>query len=43
VAFFPDHVEVSTLTLGPNDPRCCPTLTKRWSIDLQSGEAVPIN
>jgi hypothetical protein len=43
VAFFVDRVEVSTLTLGPNDPRCCPTLAKRWAIDLQSGLAVPIN
>ena len=42
-AFFPDRVEVSTLMPGPNDPRCCPTLIKRWSIDLQSGQAVPIN
>ncbi|MBC56268.1 MAG: hypothetical protein CL814_04970 [Confluentimicrobium sp.] len=31
--FFPDRIEVTTLTLGPDDPRCCPTKLIRWSID----------
>lgn len=42
-AFLPGRVEVSTMTLGPNDPRCCPTAEKRWSIDFGSGLATPLN
>ena len=41
--FLPDRVEVSTMTLGPSDPRCCPSQLKRWSIDLRSGVASPLN
>jgi hypothetical protein len=27
--FYPDRVELTTTTLGPNDPRCCPTKLTR--------------
>ncbi|MEM1073537.1 MAG: hypothetical protein AAF665_11260 [Pseudomonadota bacterium] len=41
-AFFQTHVEISTLTLGPNEPRCCPTVIARWSIDYARGQAVRV-
>lgn len=41
--FTPGRVEVSTMMLGPNDPRCCPTRQMRWSIDLESGQAAALN
>lgn len=31
--FFPGRVEITTTTLGPNEPRCCPTQVTRWSVD----------
>ncbi len=31
--FLPDHIEVTTTMPGPDDPRCCPTATAKWSID----------
>jgi hypothetical protein len=42
-AFSPGRVEVLTMTLGPNDPRCCPTKQVRWTIDLETGQAVALN
>jgi hypothetical protein len=37
--FFPDHIEVTTDVLGPNDPRCCPTVAQVWSISRHSWNA----
>lgn len=42
-AFFPGRVEITTTTLGPNEPRCCPTVPQRWSVDLATGQARPVN
>lgn len=36
--FSTDLFEVTTTTLGPGEPRCCPTQTTRWVVDLRSGE-----
>jgi len=41
--FEGDRATLTTVTLGPNEPRCCPTLEKHWSIDLATGDAVPTN
>lgn len=30
--FSEGSVQVTTLTLGPNDPRCCPTQPREWTI-----------
>lgn len=35
--FGPNHFEVTTNMLGPQDARCCPTLKVRWRIDLATG------
>lgn len=43
VAFSQNHVDVTTSLVGPNDPRCCPTLATRWRIDLGTRTAVQIN
>ncbi|QBF33627.1 hypothetical protein [Thalassococcus sp. S3] len=40
---LPDRIEVTTATLGPNDPRCCPTQSTRWWIDPRTGAAHPSN
>lgn len=40
--FFPDRIEIVTTTLGPNEPRCCPTVQTRWSFDLATGVAQEI-
>ena len=42
-AFQPGRMEVTTTMPGPNDPRCCPTLAVRWSIDLGTGAATRLN
>lgn len=41
--FHDDRVEVTTTTLGPNDPRCCPSVAARWSIDVTNGVATRLN
>jgi hypothetical protein len=41
--FLADRIEVTTTTLAPGDPRCCPTATTRWSIDRQSLAAERLN
>lgn len=41
--FLADRIEVTTTTLAPGDPRCCPTATTRWSIDRQSLTAERLN
>ena len=42
-AFAADRIELTTMMLGPNDPRCCPTKPTRWSISKITGQAVPLN
>ncbi len=41
--FVPGQVEITMLMLGPDEPRCCPTLRVRWSIDLNTGIATRLN
>lgn len=41
--FNGDRVTLTTVTLGPNDPRCCPTREILWSIDLRTGVATSSN
>lgn len=41
--FLPGRVELTTITLGPDEPRCCPTLPVRWSVDLNTGVATRLN
>tara|TARA_R110002094_G_scaffold100763_9_gene100880 strand:- start:2571 stop:3008 length:438 start_codon:yes stop_codon:yes gene_type:complete len=41
--FGQSSVDVTTTTLGPNEPRCCPTQVSRWRIDLASLKTVPLN
>lgn len=36
-------VTLSTLTLAPGDPRCCPTKNTIWRIGFADGVAVPLN
>lgn len=33
VSFDGGVIEVTTTTLGPNEPRCCPTQVSRWRFD----------
>ena len=35
--FYPDRIELTTATLGPDDARCCPSQETRWSIDRATG------
>lgn len=35
--------EVTTSTLGPNDPRCCPSQKTRWQINLDTGGVAVVN
>ena len=41
--FGPASVDVTTTTLGPNEPRCCPTVETRWRIDLATFQAQRLN
>ena len=41
--FGPTSVDVTTVMLGPNEPRCCPTLPVRWRIDLTTLVAQRLN
>jgi len=43
VAFLPGAVQLTTTMLGPNEPRCCPTLPVRWQIDLTTKQAQRLN
>jgi hypothetical protein len=36
VAYGETAVNLTTIMLGPNEPRCCPTLPVRWRIDYQT-------
>ena len=42
-AFGPAHVDITTTLLGPNEPRCCPTVPGRWRIDLATLVAQRLN
>ncbi|MCB4378919.1 hypothetical protein FZX02_00330 [Synechococcus sp. MU1644] len=42
-AFGPSHVDLTTIMLGPNEPRCCPTLPVRWRVSLASRTAQRLN
>jgi hypothetical protein len=35
-----DRIQVAALTLGPNDPRCCPTRKSAQRLRLQGGKLV---
>lgn len=41
--FGPAHVDLTTTMLGPDEPRCCPTLPVRWRIDLTTRVAQRLN
>ena len=41
--FAPGAMELTTTTLGPNEPRCCPTQETRWRIDLSRLAAQRLN
>ncbi|MEM9127882.1 MAG: hypothetical protein AAGB28_18985 [Pseudomonadota bacterium] len=36
--FAPGRIEITTTTLGPNEPRCCPTQITTWTIDTNTGQ-----
>ena len=40
--FLDGRMELTTTTLGPTDPRCCPSVPVRWSVDLATGAAAPL-
>ncbi|MDH5528603.1 MAG: hypothetical protein OEY05_01080 [Paracoccaceae bacterium] len=39
VRFYPDRILITTTVLGPNDPRCCPTVAQVWSISRTTWNA----
>jgi hypothetical protein len=41
-SFLPDRIELTTTMPRPEDPRCCPTGTARWSIDRRTMTATRI-
>lgn len=41
--FGPGHVEITTDTLGPDDPRCCPSQKTVWRIDAATGAVTRSN
>ncbi len=43
VAFSQGFVSLTTTTLGPGEPRCCPTKPVRWRIDLATLVAQRLN
>ena len=40
--FSQGYVDITTTTLGANEPRCCPTVPARWRIDFAGMKAVQI-
>lgn len=42
-AFGSTHIDLTTTMLGPNEPRCCPTLPVRWRISLASRTVQRLN
>lgn len=42
-SFGQTALELTTIMLGPNEPRCCPTLPVRWRIDYQTLTAQRLN
>lgn len=43
VRFDTSAMELTTIMLGPDEPRCCPTLPVRWRIDYQTLTAQRLN
>ncbi|MEM6372542.1 MAG: hypothetical protein AAF727_07160 [Pseudomonadota bacterium] len=43
VAFSAGAVQLTTTMLGPNEPRCCPTMPVRWQINLNTKQAQRLN
>ena len=41
-AYEQGFVDLTTTTLGPNEPRCCPTVQTRWRINLNTLTAVKL-
>ena len=41
--FSPGQIELTTTTLGPGEPRCCPTAVTQWVIDTATGTATRLN
>ena len=41
--FSPGRIELTTTTLGPGEPRCCPTAVTQWVIDTTTGTALRLN
>lgn len=41
--FGPTYVDITTIMLGPNEPRCCPTMPVRWRVSLASRTAQRLN
>ncbi|MEM1352759.1 MAG: hypothetical protein AAGF27_10465 [Pseudomonadota bacterium] len=41
--FDETSVTLTTLTLGPDEPRCCPTKQIRWRVGLSDGQAFRLN
>lgn len=41
--FGPTYVDLTTIMLGPNEPRCCPTMPVRWRVSLASRAAQRLN
>ncbi|WP_299551907.1 hypothetical protein [uncultured Tateyamaria sp.] len=42
-SFGPAHVDLTTIMLGPDEPRCCPTMPVRWRVSLASRTAQRLN
>lgn len=43
VAYGESAVELTTIMLGPDEPRCCPSMPVRWRIDYQTLVAERLN
>ncbi len=41
--FYPGQVRLKTTMPGPNDPRCCPTLTVDWVVDTDTLQVWRLN
>lgn len=41
--FGETSMELTTTMLGPDEPRCCPTVQTRWNIDYQTRSAKRLN
>ncbi|MEX0369527.1 MAG: hypothetical protein AB3N09_02790 [Tateyamaria sp.] len=41
--FSTTHIDLTTTMLGPNEPRCCPTVPARWRIDIATRTVQRLN